>query len=151
MFGVYEEVTARIQRMASTIPLLFEEVLASLEKELDRGLVVSALSLLATSRGGLLEDELMQLMGTAGEPLPRSVWAQLYRSIKNYLRPSGEGGTKLAMMMATTVVRMMGMMVMVMMTMMTAVMKIVMLMTMIKTLFWKRIFFSIAHSQARVC
>jgi len=51
-----------------------------------------ALSLLASSKGGLLESELLQCLGGWDHPLPQSVWAPFHRSMKAYLRPNSESG-----------------------------------------------------------
>lgn len=126
IFGVFEKVTERIDTMAEEVPELFEEVrsrkhpcvslsrlpslqvLHRLEKDCERDLVIDALSLITCSRGGLLESEMIALLGTdcitcnflsykvgnleTNDPLHRSRWSRLYRGIRNYLRPPGESG-----------------------------------------------------------
>lgn len=61
VFGVYEKVSERIENMAPTVPDLFAEVLARLEKDHGEDVVKAALSLLECSRGGLLESEVYHL------------------------------------------------------------------------------------------
>eukprot|EP01125_Pyxidicula_operculata_P019749 TRINITY_DN7182_c0_g1_i1.p1 TRINITY_DN7182_c0_g1~~TRINITY_DN7182_c0_g1_i1.p1 ORF type:complete len:1565 (+),score=417.22 TRINITY_DN7182_c0_g1_i1:40-4734(+) len=105
VFGVFERVSAFIQNMADTVPRLFEEVLKRIEndhRELtnnnndgydSRKLVVQALCLLTESRGGLLQSEMLDLLGytkDSKDSLPESKWAAIYRSLKNYLRPVGD-------------------------------------------------------------
>lgn len=94
VFGVYEQVTEKIKKMAGTVPLLFEEVLQRLEKDHDRDLLIKTLTLLTCSRGGLLEQEMLKLLGSraSNDPLPQNTWASLYRSLVTYLRPPGESG-----------------------------------------------------------
>jgi nephrocystin-3 len=120
VFGVYEKVSERINSMASTVPALFEEVLKRLEGDNDRELFIAFVTLLTCSRAGLLEVEMLRLLGhfvaeryngqnsgvssakssssskllasITSDPLPQSAWASLYRSLKSYLRPPGESG-----------------------------------------------------------
>jgi len=64
VFGVYEKLQQRLETMADTVPALFGEVLQRLEEDHGRDLVQEALSLLETARGGLLEQELLFILGT---------------------------------------------------------------------------------------
>ena len=59
--------------------------------ELDRpGLVGDALSVLTAARHGLSEAELLDLLGTGGEPLPHAVWSPLHLAAEAHLaRRSG--------------------------------------------------------------
>jgi telomerase protein component 1 len=50
------------------------------------------LSLLLVARDGLLETELLTLLGHKSEPLPQAKWAALYRGLHAYLRPTTESG-----------------------------------------------------------
>lgn len=50
------------------------------------------MSYLECSRGGLLETELLHLLGTGDQPLPSYIWSRLRRSLSAFLRPSGETG-----------------------------------------------------------
>jgi len=89
VFGEFERVTNRITSLPDNIPALFEQVLERLEGDHGEELVKSALPLLACSRHGLLEMEMLELLG-GDAPLPRVVWARLYRSLQFYLRPPAE-------------------------------------------------------------
>ena len=68
-----------------TIDDLFEHILARWERDYERdrpGLVAEAFTLIAASRTGLSEPELLGLLGAhaggMGAPLPHAVWAPLY-------------------------------------------------------------------------
>ncbi len=41
---------------------------------------------------GLLENEMLQLLGKEGRALPSFLWSRLYRSLSAFLRPPGESG-----------------------------------------------------------
>jgi telomerase protein component 1 len=92
VFGVFEKVNDRIKQMSSTVPKLLDEVLVRLEKEHGKDLMKQALSLLLVARDGLLESEMLALLGTKGVDLPRTTWAALFRSLQAYLRPASENG-----------------------------------------------------------
>jgi telomerase protein component 1 len=77
--------------LSPDIPGLFDQVLKRLEKDHGEDLVSRACMFLACSRYGLLETEMLELLGK-GEQFPRAIWARLYRSLKFYLRPPGESG-----------------------------------------------------------
>lgn len=55
-------------------------------------MVRDTLLLLERSRNGLLETELLHLLGKNGDPLPSYIWSRLYRSLAAFLRPPGESG-----------------------------------------------------------
>eukprot|EP01119_Soliformovum_irregulare_P012097 TRINITY_DN311_c0_g3_i1.p1 TRINITY_DN311_c0_g3~~TRINITY_DN311_c0_g3_i1.p1 ORF type:complete len:944 (-),score=326.09 TRINITY_DN311_c0_g3_i1:1917-4748(-) len=99
VFGVFEELSDRILRMSETAPDLLGEVLERLEGDHGRVLVETSLSLLECSRGGLLESELLMLLGTENSqgkggrvPLPMGIWTRLFNSMRVFLRPPGESG-----------------------------------------------------------
>ena len=89
---MFEKVNDRIKVMSSTIPKLLEEVLGRLEKEHGKDLIKQALSLLLVARDGLLESEMLALLGSKGKELPRQAWAAIFRSLQAYLRPASENG-----------------------------------------------------------
>jgi tetratricopeptide (TPR) repeat protein len=65
---------------ARSIPELFEMVLERLDRDFESEhprLAGEALSLLACSRQGLSEAELLDLLGSATAPLPQRIWAPL--------------------------------------------------------------------------
>ncbi len=87
----FEEITDRIDQMPGTIPGLFAQVLARLEEDHGRQLVRDAFSLIASSRYGLLESELLELLKREGEDrLPSNIWARLGRAAAAYLHNAGE-------------------------------------------------------------
>jgi tetratricopeptide (TPR) repeat protein len=65
---------------ASTLDRLYEKVLGRWEKDYERdrpGLVRDAMTLIWAARRGLSETELLELLGTDGQPLPRAHWSPL--------------------------------------------------------------------------
>lgn len=93
VFGDFERVTERIESLPDRVPALLEQVLERIEIDYGKELVADLLSLLACSRHGLLESELLELLAPSGQArLPQARWASLYRSLKFYLRPPGEDG-----------------------------------------------------------
>jgi len=87
VFGLYEQVTEKIKRMAPQIPRLLEEVLKRLEVDHGQETISNICSLLVTSRGGLLEHELISMV-----PIDGFKWAALMRSLSPFLKPTGESG-----------------------------------------------------------
>jgi telomerase protein component 1 len=91
VFGVFEKLTERIKTMSDNVQSLFAEVLERLEGDHGDELVKTTMSFIACSRGGLLEDEMLHLLGNETDgPIPQSVWSRLFRALKAYLRPSGD-------------------------------------------------------------
>ena len=83
VFGIQEELNDRITHYltATTVDDLFELVLGRLEEDYEKErkhLVRDAMSLLWASRRGLTEAELMELLGSDGEPLQRAYWSPLF-------------------------------------------------------------------------
>jgi tetratricopeptide (TPR) repeat protein len=95
VFGIHEQLPARIGHYlaAPTLPALFALVLARWEADYERdrpGLVGQAMRLLWAARRGLSEGELLDLLGTGGNPLPRAHWAPLHDAAWESLAgPSG--------------------------------------------------------------
>eukprot|EP01127_Copromyxa_protea_P014003 TRINITY_DN3838_c0_g2_i1.p1 TRINITY_DN3838_c0_g2~~TRINITY_DN3838_c0_g2_i1.p1 ORF type:complete len:2315 (-),score=541.03 TRINITY_DN3838_c0_g2_i1:41-6064(-) len=89
VFGVYERVSDRIKRMSDKLPRLFEEVLKRLENDHGQQLVQDACSLVITSRGGLVESELVSLLGLDSCDVK---WSGFLRSLSPFLKPSGDMG-----------------------------------------------------------
>ncbi len=91
LFGVFEELTARIESLAEDVPGLFGQVLARVESDHRDFPVPSALSLLAGSRHGLAERELLEMLEEEVQAeIPRLLWARLRRSLAAYLVQRGE-------------------------------------------------------------
>lgn len=82
VFGRHEELDRHIVHylQAPTVPDLYQRILARWERDYegDSDLVGGALSLLWAARRGLLESELLAILGTAGQPLSRAVWSPFY-------------------------------------------------------------------------
>jgi Domain of unknown function (DUF4062)/MalT-like TPR region/NACHT domain len=65
---------------AATPEALYERILQRYERDYDRerrNLVRDALTAMWASRRGLTEEELLAMLGTAGQPLPQALWAPL--------------------------------------------------------------------------
>lgn len=90
LFGIFEQLKARIEALAEDIPGLFDQVLERLEEDHGRELVEEAFSLLGCSRYGLSEAELLDLLSQEGGSLPRALWARLARNSRTYLVQCGE-------------------------------------------------------------
>jgi WD40 repeat protein len=91
VLGEFERVNERIRSLPDSIAALIGQVLQRLEKDHGQQLIANVLSLIACSRHGLLESELLELLKCDGEEqLPQAIWARAYRSLKAYLRSSGE-------------------------------------------------------------
>ncbi|MDP6636522.1 MAG: tetratricopeptide repeat protein [Phycisphaerae bacterium] len=66
---------------AENIPQLYEQILNRYETDYDRdrpNLVRNAMTLIWAARRGLSEPELLDLLGSAGEPMPRAHWSLLH-------------------------------------------------------------------------
>jgi len=92
LWGQHEKLDERIAHyLASpTIDDLYNRILERYEHDYDRerpGLVREAMSLLWATRRGLSEAELLDLLGSDGEPLPSAQWSPLHlaagRSLTN--------------------------------------------------------------------
>ena len=95
LFGIFEQLTARIEALAEDIPGLFDQVLARLEEDHGRELVAEAFALLDCSRYGLSEAELLDLLPMKGKTqfaraFPRALWPRLARSARAYLVQRGD-------------------------------------------------------------
>ena len=90
VFGHYERVDDRIAALPDGIPDLFAQVLQRLEQDHGEPLVRDALGLVASARNGLLERELLELLGSGDTPFPHGTWARLYRPLRAYLVPPSD-------------------------------------------------------------
>ena len=74
---------------AGTVDQLYEKILKRYEKDYEdaehRGLVRNAMSLLWAARRGLSEAEILALLGTDDDPLPRMYWSPLYLAAEQSL------------------------------------------------------------------
>jgi tetratricopeptide (TPR) repeat protein len=83
IFGSHAQLGERITHYlsSSTVPALYEKILARYEADYERdspGLVGATMTALWASRRGLTEAELLELLGSAGAPLPAAYWSPLY-------------------------------------------------------------------------
>jgi tetratricopeptide (TPR) repeat protein len=82
VFGFYELLDRRIDYYlaANDIPNLYDRILERWEADYQqerRALVCDAMTALWASRRGLGESELLELLGSGGQPLPRAIWSPL--------------------------------------------------------------------------
>lgn len=95
LFGNFEALNLRIARLPRTIAELFDQVLARLEQDHGHDMTASICRWLAVSRSGMLEPEIIDLLGQGKNGFPRARWSRFYRAIEPYLRPvderTGEG------------------------------------------------------------
>lgn len=90
VFGVHEELDVRINHYlaAKTPDKLYQKILARYEQDYERerpGLVRDAMSILWAARRGLSETEIMELLGSAQQSLPRAYWSPLYLAAEQSL------------------------------------------------------------------
>jgi tetratricopeptide (TPR) repeat protein len=90
VFGIHEKLDQRIDHYLSapTVERLYEKVLERYEEDYEQdrsGLVGEAMSLLWAARRGLSEAELLDMLGSNQEPLPRSYWSPLYLAAEQSL------------------------------------------------------------------
>lgn len=83
VWGEHETLGQRIAHYlaAASIDGLYQLILERYEADYERdrpGLVGDAMRTLWAARRGLSETELMDLLGTGGQPLPRAFWSPLY-------------------------------------------------------------------------
>jgi tetratricopeptide (TPR) repeat protein len=95
LFGAFELIDARIGHyLAATSPAdLFGLVLDRCAQDYDRerpDLTGEALALLCAARRGLAEEELVELLGSDGRPMPRAYWSPLFLALEgSFTRHAG--------------------------------------------------------------
>ncbi len=90
VFGTHEQLDWCIgyYLAAKTVGELFEKILTRYEQDYDRdrpGLVGDAMRLIWAARRGLSEAELLELLGSKGEPLPGAYWSPFYLAAEGSL------------------------------------------------------------------
>ena len=90
LFGDYDALNHRINRLPSTLSKLFDQVLQRLEDDHTRDITECILRSLAVSRSGLMESEILDILAKDGKDIPNLKWTQFYRSLEFYLRPMDE-------------------------------------------------------------
>jgi hypothetical protein len=83
LWGDHDTLPDEIRRYlhAESVDSLYGLILARYQQDYDRdrpGLVRDAFSLVWAARRGLSETELLDLLGTDGQPMPRAYWSPLY-------------------------------------------------------------------------
>ncbi|XP_071495043.1 telomerase protein component 1-like [Diadema antillarum] len=117
VFGLFAKVTDKINSLADGLLELLEQVFTRFEEENGGMLLVATLCLLECSATGLLETELLLILGDEdnlmpaekesdnskdhgkkeksskdASPLPAAKWAVVYRALKPFIRPFGDSG-----------------------------------------------------------
>ncbi|XP_030853082.1 TPR repeat-containing protein DDB_G0287407-like [Strongylocentrotus purpuratus] len=118
VYGVFSKVTDKINTLADGLLELLAQVLERLEAEGGGSLMVATLCLLECSSSGLLEAELLAILGDEDnlmpsdngknnkkkgaskkrkksnkpQPLTAVKWARVYRTLQPFLQPFGESG-----------------------------------------------------------
>jgi WD40 repeat protein len=90
LFGGYESLDERIDRLPQTLPELFAQVLSRLEQDHGTPLVAFVCRGLAAARSGLLETEVLGLLQRGLGDFAQAEWLRLYRALQPYLRPLDE-------------------------------------------------------------
>ena len=94
VFGDFEALGSRINRLPGNVPALFDQVLERIESDFTPALVGDCLSYIACGRHGMTAEELQTLLKAhaprmdphAEAPkLPDMLWSRLYRSLSAYL------------------------------------------------------------------
>jgi tetratricopeptide (TPR) repeat protein len=90
MWGEHHTLDYQIEQYlnASTLDALYSKILTRYEQDYERerpGLVRDVMSLLWGARRGISEAELMDLVGSDGQPLPIVFWTPLYRAAEQSL------------------------------------------------------------------
>ncbi|XP_071945133.1 TPR repeat-containing protein DDB_G0287407-like [Antedon mediterranea] len=119
VFGDFSRVTEKIKSLADDLLDLLGQVLSRFEQENGGMLMIATLCLLETSSHGLLETELLSILGgdlslltpskenfeklqknkenqdvqpVHNQPLSAAKWAAVYRALRTFLRPFGDSG-----------------------------------------------------------
>jgi len=91
LFSSFDKLTLKINRLAEDIPGLFGQVLERFEEDHGQELAEEAFSLIGSSRYGLSETELLEMLRRKDEEqFPCVLWVRLVRSSKPYLVYRGE-------------------------------------------------------------
>jgi len=90
VFGIHEKLDERIgyYLAARTIPELYERVLIRWEEDYERDrpqLVRDTMTALWAARKGLAEFELLEILGSRGNPLPQACWSPLHLAAEQAL------------------------------------------------------------------
>ncbi|XP_071494027.1 telomerase protein component 1-like [Diadema antillarum] len=116
VFGLFSKVTDKINKLADGLLNLLAQVFDRFEEENGGNLLVATLCLLECSNTGLLETELLTILGDEDHLMPKKFfhgsekkdkrekkesdigplsahkWSRVFRGLKPFLRPFGESG-----------------------------------------------------------
>ncbi|XP_033641295.1 telomerase protein component 1-like [Asterias rubens] len=117
IFGLFSKINDKINSLSDGLLDLLEQVFDRFEEENGGSLLIGTLCLLETSETGLLETELLQILGDEDNlmppsdesgsekdggsrekaakqigALPAAKWAMVFRALKPFLRPFGDSG-----------------------------------------------------------
>ena len=90
LYGDFQTLDRRIDRLPASLHELFDQVLERVELDHGRDLTESVCGLLAVARLGLTESEIQVLLTRMKIAFSEDAWKRLYRSMEAYLRPSGD-------------------------------------------------------------
>ncbi|MCU0286294.1 MAG: hypothetical protein MUF15_07825, partial [Acidobacteria bacterium] len=94
VFGQFEKLSYRIDKLPENVTALFDQVLERIESDFNPALVRDFMIFVACGRQGMTAQELQILLSTHApctdsefkpEKLPDMVWARLYRAFSTYL------------------------------------------------------------------
>jgi WD40 repeat protein len=86
LFGHFDVLDQRIDSLPPSLASLFDQVLVRVEQDHGQPMTERVLRLLAASRAGLLESEVLDLLEDEEPAFSRVRWVRLYRSLQFYLR-----------------------------------------------------------------
>ncbi|XP_035668714.1 telomerase protein component 1-like isoform X2 [Branchiostoma floridae] len=88
VYGVFEQVTAKIQSLPPYLEGLLSMVISRVIQEDETRCAEKMLCLLECSQSGLQQTQLLMLLGDPEKatPLPLLTWSQVHRSLKPFLR-----------------------------------------------------------------
>lgn len=95
IFGDFEGLNRRINRLPEGLPELFDQVLARVELDHGRPLTERVLRALAVARSGLLESEIRDLLDDGADATAPLAWSRLRLALDFYLSPVEEGSENL--------------------------------------------------------
>jgi hypothetical protein len=90
LFGIFEKRVDYLHHYlaAPDPPALYNLILERLEEDYEKpcsGLVEQAMSFIWAARRGLMENELLELLGKDGQPLPKAFWSPLALALEESL------------------------------------------------------------------
>ncbi len=90
LFGDYDGLDLRLRQLPPSLEELFEQVLQRLELDHGFPLAATVCRLIAASRSGLAEGEVMDLLNNEDVAASRLEWTRFYRAAEPYFKPIDE-------------------------------------------------------------